>query len=163
MHIFIPQSLAKLIFFITLLSLTLACEGNTAKHLDSYRQKTIVLPNNEEFKVYMADNYPKQKKGLSGIEHKDFSGNEGMFFTGDRVRKRQFWMPETHFNLDIIFLSKNLYVLDIHRNMPHYPKPGPKSKIPLSKEVMSVHVLEVKANTKLAQKIKIGMLLKWKE
>lgn len=110
----------------------------------------------------MAKTYKEQKRGLSKIKDEDFPHGEGMFFTGNKMYMRQFWMPETHFNLDIVFLNSDLYILDIHRNLAHFPKPAPRSKIPMSKEVFSRHILELKSGSPLAKQIKIGQFLKWK-
>jgi uncharacterized membrane protein (UPF0127 family) len=104
----------------------------------------------------------QQREGLSKIASSDFSDKDGMFFTGNKMFPRQFWMPETHFNLDVFFLSADLYVLDIHRDLQHSPtKSRNRSIVPLSKEVICQHVLELKANSELANKIKRGMVLKW--
>ena len=100
---------------------------------------------------------------ISTLESKDFSGTEGMFFTGAKMYPRQFWMPETHFNLDIIFLNADLYVLDIHKNIQHYKTREPKHKVPLSKEVISQHVLEIRADSPLSGKVQPGMILKWSD
>lgn len=154
----IPKSISNLMLFLLLISMT-GCNSSTASHLKELATKTLTLPSGKTLKVYIADSDKDQKKGLSSIKDEDFSDNEAMLFTGPRMYMRQFWMPETHFNLDIIFLNADYYVLDIHRNIQHFPKKGPKSEVPLSKEVFSQHVLEIKASSPYAKQIKPGMIL----
>lgn len=160
MHQFIPQVWAKFIIFIVLF---LGCDANTASHLNDYQLKTIKLPSEETFQVYIAEGALKQAKGLSDIEPEDFPKDLGMFFPGEGIKERQFWMPNTLFNLDIIYLSEDLYVIDIHRNLPRFRGFEPRSKIPMSKKVKCTHVLEVVSGSELAKKIQPGMLLKWSD
>jgi uncharacterized membrane protein (UPF0127 family) len=161
MIVFIPQRASKLMLFLFFFLYMTACFSNSASHLKEYKHQTIILPNGKSFKVYMAKSYKEQKQGLSTIKDEDFSADEGMFFTGHKMYMRQFWMPNTHFNLDIIFLNADLYVLDIHRNLEHFKEAGPRAKVPMSKEVYAQHILEIKSDSPLAKKIKIGQILKW--
>lgn len=114
-----------------------------------------------KIEIFVADTGKRQKEGLSKIQSKDFSVNQGMLFPEDGMRLRQFWMPETHFDLDVFFMNEDYYVLDIHRQLKHFPKEGPKKQIPLSKEVFSQHVLELRSDSPHAAKIKPGMILKF--
>ncbi len=158
---FIQQRAPKLILFLSLLSLLSGCNASTASHLQSYKQVIMTLPTGEKLKTYIAESRSQQTKGLSGIKPKDFKDNEAMLFTGNTMMERQFWMPDTHFDLDIIFMNQDFYILDIHRSVPHFPrKPKFKGEVPLSKVVFSQHILEVKSNTKFSKKIHPGMQLK---
>lgn len=159
----IPQRASKLIIFLSYLLVFGACNASTSEHLKTYKTQTYLLPSGEELKVYIAQTYPQQKKGLSGILPEDFKSNEGMLFPENEMRVRQFWMPDTHFDLDLFFMNADYYILDIHRGLKHYPKKGDRSEVPLSKEVFSQHVLELKANSPLAKKLKHGMVLKLKK
>lgn len=164
MNLFIHQSTLKLIIFIAFLIPITSCKSSSSDHLKSYTVKELLLPNNEKLKVFIADTSLRQKKGLSKIKNEDFPSNAGMFFPGKRMYLRQFWMPETHFDLDVIFLNQGFYVLDIHRNLKHYTgKKRDRTNVPLSKEVLSQHVLEVKSKSKISKMIKPGMVLRWTE
>ncbi len=159
---YIPQTLAKLIIFLGYLSFLTGCNASTADHLKGYKHTTMKLPSGEEFKVHIAETYSQQKMGLSKIKPGDFPTNEGMLFPEERMFTRQFWMPNTHFDLDVIFMNADYYVLDIHRSLKHYPHPADRSKTPFSKEVFSQHVLELRSDSPLAKKISPGMTLKFK-
>ena len=141
----------------------MACESDSASHIRKYESKKLEIPSGESITVYIAKSAQDQKRGLSKIEPSDLKDSEGMFFTGEKLRPRQFWMPEVYFDLDLFFLSKDLYVLDIHRGLKAHKKRFPESDVPRSKTVMSVHVLELKSSSPLAQKIKQGMILQWKK
>jgi uncharacterized membrane protein (UPF0127 family) len=160
---YIPQRASNLIIFLSYLLVFGACNASTSNHLDSYKTQTFKLSTGEEFSVYVAQTYEQQKKGLSGIKPEDFSVNKGMIFPEEKMKERQFWMPETHFDLDVFFMTADYYIIDIHRGLKHHPTKGDRSEVPLSKQVFSQHVLELKANSPLAKKIKHGMILKLKK
>lgn len=159
---YIQYSPTKLINFLIFLAISctfLACDDKL--NYKNYPNAQILLPSGESLTTYLAIKDTEQKQGLSHIPANVFQNNEAMLFTGVRGRWRQFWMPETFFDLDIIFLNKDLYVLDIHRGLKHFPHKGPRNKIPLSKRVYCQHVLEIKTSSPLAKKIQPGMILKW--
>lgn len=163
MTVFIPQRLLKLMLFLLVLGTSLSCESDSASHIKAYDKKELLLPSGEIVTTYIARSVDEQKRGLSKINPEDFKDNEGMFFTGDKIKHRQFWMPEVYFDLDLFFLSKDLYVLDVQRNLKSHRERFPESEVPRSKTVLSVHVLELKSTSPLAKKIEQGMLLKWKD
>lgn len=163
---FIPQRPLSFILFLVLIHAVTACntQGNesSSEHLKSYPVKTLMLEG-EKIKVFVADTAERQRKGLSTIKAQDFSKDWGMLFPEKSMRLRQFWMPETYFDLDVIFMNGDYYVLDIHRSLKHYPKKGGRRglEVPLSKEVFSQHVLEVRSDSPVAKKIKPGMVLEF--
>ncbi|MBD65013.1 MAG: hypothetical protein CME62_07385 [Halobacteriovoraceae bacterium] len=163
MRFLLSQTLPSLFPLITLSVMLTGCNSDSASHLDKLKIRKLVLPSGVEIKTYIAKSHQEQKKGLSGVLPQDFSDKEAMLFPMDRMRARQFWMPNTHFNLDIIYLNKDMYVLEIHRNLAHFPKDGPDHLIPRSKTVFSQHVLELKASSPYAQEIQPGMILKFKD
>ena len=104
-------------------------------------------------------------KGLSGRASKDFSESQAMLFWYDDVGPRRFWMPDTHFDLDIFFLDKDWVVLDVERNVPHYTGPASSAYggvIPTTRTVFAQHVLEMKASSRHSKAIQIGQSLQWK-
>ena len=159
MFAFIQQYRPKLIIFLCLISFLGGCNASTSEHLKSYMTKTLILPSGAQMKVYIAESVEKQKLGLSGIKSKDFKANEAMLFPWTKMKMRQFWMPNTHFDLDVVFMNGENYILEIHRGLKHFPKDGPKNKIPLSKEVYSQNILEVRSDSALAKQLKPGMIL----
>lgn len=166
MHNFIQQRsifLIKILIFCMFISCNEQSDetSQSKNKYKSYSKGEITLDTGEKLIVYIAKNAEQQQMGLSHIKSSQFKNNETMLFMDNRNSLRQFWMPDTHFNLDIIFLNEDLYVLDIHRNLQHFPKSGPKKLIPLSKKVFCQHILEIKSDSPLAKKIRPGMMLNW--
>lgn len=163
MRAVIQQIPKNLMLFLLIWGNLTSCNASSIEHLKSYEQAQLELPTGELIKVYVAKSDSQQRKGLSGVKAKDFVGNVGMLFPEKEMRMRQFWMPETHFNLDIIFMNEDYYILDIHRNLQHSPKKPTEGNATYSKAVFSQHVLELKAGSELANKVKPGMVLKFKK
>jgi uncharacterized membrane protein (UPF0127 family) len=110
-------------------------------------------------KTYIALTAKQQEIGLSYVLNDQMNDTQALLFLGTFDTQRQFWMPDTHFNLDIFFLSKDFIVIDIHRNVQHFPARNPDHKIPRAKSVYCRHVLEMRADSKISSKIKYGMKL----
>lgn len=110
-----------------------------------------------KFPVRLLTTNEARGKGLSGVKNGEFSGKEGALFLFKKSGLRRFWMPNTFFDLDLIYLDKKLKVIGIQRGLKHHPGYGPN--IEVAKTTLSQHVLELKSNTDLARSIKIGMNL----
>lgn len=121
---------------------------------------TLSLPDGKKINItrvlVKADS---RARGLSGVPKDKFQKDEGALFIFDKTDIKRFWMPDTYFNLDIIYLDKNLKIISIDRNVPHHI--GRSGKIPTASAVMCRHVLEIKAKTDLSARIKVGMKLQW--
>lgn len=159
MNFYIHYSPTKLINFLLICLLFLSCKSDA--DFKSYQKAHLSLPSGEQLNVYLAISEAQQKKGLSHVTNEEFQNSDAMLFYGATSMPRRYWMPNTHFNLDIVFLSENFYVLDIHKNLEHFPSDKPRDQVPTSKTVRCHHVLELKANSPIASKIHPGMLLKW--
>ena len=68
-------------------------------------------------------------------------------------------MPDTYFDLDILFLDGNFKITHIERNVPHHP--SRKGAIPRVPPQRAHYVLEIKGRTPLSKKLKKGMLLQF--
>ncbi len=62
----------------------------------------------------VADTTEKQNAGLSNID--DMSTKEGMLFIFNTDQRFPFWMKDVKFNLDMIFMDKEMKVNYIFRN-----------------------------------------------
>ena len=94
-----------------------ACENVKFSKSEIY---IFSIKNNQKFKfdIQIADTKPKRKKGFQC--QKQINKNEGMFFVWYHEDKRYFWMKNTEFSLDIIFINKNLEIVDIFFNAKPY-------------------------------------------
>ena len=121
----------------------------------------LLIPPDQKIRVQLAVTVNDLKKGLSGVKAEDFKEDQGMLFCFEKQEIKVFWMPDTRFNLDIFFLSGDLTVLDIERNMPFYLGFDNPKKIPRTRPIIAHHVLEMTADSPLAKKITKGMKLIW--
>lgn len=157
----IPLKLTRFLIAFLIIFIATSCnESKSENPFRTYKKFDLILPTGEVIKTYLAHQDNEQRLGLSKVKPEEFNDNDAMLFTGEHFQPRQFWMPETFFNLDLFFLGPDLKVLDIHRNLEHHTKRTPRHEVPLSKVAYCQHVLELKATSPLAAKIKIGMKLK---
>lgn len=151
-------------FLLLIICLNNSCTTEKIKILPLHKIKraTLLTTSKNKIKTSLAITPQEQQRGLSGVMKKDFSDNQAMLFFNTSDAKRSFWMPNTYFNLDIFFLDKNLKVIDVDRNVQHYPHPITDPKlIPRARSVISRHVLEMKSSSKISKNIRIGDRLRW--
>jgi uncharacterized protein len=101
------------------------------------------------------------EQGLSGVKAEDLSDDQGMLFFYLTDQEMHFWMPDTYFDLDLVYLDSNLKIIDIIRKLPHYIGRSNPDLIPRARGVWSRYVLEMKASSSISGKLKIGDLLTW--
>jgi len=114
---------------------------------------TVIIDNGIEkfrIKTEIADNLEERSKGLMFMEFLD--ENSGMIFVFDNEDYHSFWMKNTLIPLDIIFISKELEVVDIIHAKPCEEDPCSSYK---PREIAK-YVLEVNGNFTIKNKIKIG-------
>ncbi len=121
----------------------------------------LELPSGKRVTLRLAVSGPVQQQGLSGLKTSDFGQNEGMLFVYASDGERRFWMPDTYFPLDIIYLSEDLTVVDIEYDVPHHPGRDTPPEIPTVRTVVARHVLEMRADSPLTDEFKAGIKLKW--
>lgn len=87
----------------------------------NYDKKSIKL-GSDTYDLYIADTNNKRVLGLSGT--KSLCDKCGLLFIFDNEDYLGFWMKDMFFNIDIIFLDKNGYIIDIYKDLSpqSYPK-----------------------------------------
>lgn len=128
---------------------------------DPLKYVELITPANETVRSSIAATPSEQSKGLQGVRDADFDSDEGKLFFYLSYSSRVFWMPNTYFNLDIIYLDAALKITDIVWNMPHYTG-SVNSEIPRAPSITSRHVLEMKAGSAISSKLQIGDSFQWK-
>ena len=88
-----------------------------------------------KFSVDLADTKLKREIGLQC--KKDLKENEGMLFVWNSEEQRFFWMKNTKFHLDIIFINSDFKIVDIFFNAK------PFSLINISSSRKAQYVLEL--------------------
>ncbi len=76
----------------------------------------VILPDGFVIDVKLAVSENEKALGLMYVS--ELPDNKGMFFINDYDSQNPFWMKNCLINLDIVFLDKNLTVVDISRNVP---------------------------------------------
>lgn len=129
---------------------------------DPLKKIELVTPSGEIIKTSLVYSDADQQIGLSGTKSEDFDEDEGMLFFYTEDGDKHFWMPDTYFDLDLIYTDKNLKILDIVRKAPHYIGRANSQLIPRIRGVWCRHTLEMKASSPISAKLKIGDQLTWK-
>jgi hypothetical protein len=124
-------------------------------------QGVLALPDGDRIQVFIAHTRSEHIQGLSDVQPGHFAPDQGMFFAYPSSGSRVFWMRNTHFDLDILFLDQNLKVIDVQRSLPHHPGTGQNSVPARTSPVHCRHVLEMRSDSALADKIQPGMHLQW--
>ena len=105
--------------------------------------------NVQKLSLEIADNEQKRSYGLMNRE--DMKSNSGMLFIWKDRQIRNFWMKNTHFNLDLFFLNNHGEIIEIYKNAKALDETNIKSKEKVK------YVLEMNAGE---QNFKIGNKLK---
>ena len=121
----------------------------------------IKNPYGNEVVLDLALTRSQHTKGLSGLKSNEFSNSRGMLFINADVGPRRFWMQDTFFNLDIIFLDNNLKVVGIEKNVPFHPGPIEPPAIYKTETYLAQYVLETKALADFGKKLKKNDQLKF--
>ena len=82
--------------------------------------------NAKELSLEIADNEQKRSYGL--MNRKDINSNSGMLFIWKNRQIRNFWMKNTHFNLDIFFLNNQGKIIEIYKNAKAFDESNIKSQ-----------------------------------
>ncbi|HUS25999.1 MAG TPA: DUF192 domain-containing protein [Nevskiaceae bacterium] len=104
------------------------------------------------FKLEVAQTPQAQAKGLGG--RSSLSANRGMLFVFGDEAPRCFWMKDTHFPLDIIWLNERKQVVSMETNVS--PRTYPRSFCP---EDAAQYVIELSAGQAIAAHIQDGQHL----
>jgi uncharacterized membrane protein (UPF0127 family) len=150
----------KLLTLLLLFSLC-SCQTNSRTMTELPEKTELITPDGKIIKTTLAITLKDQEQGLSGVRTEDFDDDQGMLFYYLQEDEKHFWMPDTYFDLDLIYLDENFKVVDIIRKLPHYKGRANPNLIPRARPVWSRHALEMKAGSKISQEIKEGDQLKW--
>ncbi len=146
---------------VSLLFLLFACQSESQGQKSS-RKVQLTTPSGDVINLILAIDPDEQEQGLSGITPEDFADDQGMLFFYLEDNERHFWMPDTHFELDLFYLDKDLKITDIIRKLPFHRGRANPELIPRARGIWARHVLEMKSTSPIAHKLKIGDVLKWR-
>jgi uncharacterized membrane protein (UPF0127 family) len=115
--------------------------------------------NTVELKLALSRN--EHTKGLSGLKAAEFKESMGLLFVNPSMGARRFWMPDTYFNLDIIFLDQDLKIVGLEKNVSAHPGLSEPPVIYKTKTYLAQYILETKAGSAFSKKLKINDHLKF--
>lgn len=151
--------MGKLLTLVLLLALS-ACQSESGR-LPYPKTIKLMTPSGDVIKTTLAITPAEQEQGLSGVKPGDFDEDEGMLFFYLQEDEKHFWMPDTYFELDIIYLNKDFGIVDIVRKLPFYHGRANPELIPRARAVWARHALEMKSSSSISQKLKVGDRLIW--
>lgn len=96
--------------------------GRQTGAADTLEPTETITVGDKEFDVEIADSEDKRKEGLSKFT-KPLKEGEGMLFMFDSPVSDYFTMKDTSIPLDIIFISEDLEVLEVHTVEANDPNP----------------------------------------
>ena len=82
--------------------------------------------NYQDLFLDVADTEQKRSHGL--MNRKDLKSNSGMLFIWNDRQTRNFWMKDTHFDLDLFFLNNQGEIIEIYKNARAFDKTNIKSQ-----------------------------------
>ena len=135
--------------FLIILSETVWAESNRPVFKQIVCFINVNKNNPQELSLDLADNEQKRSYGLMNRE--DMRPNSGMLFIWKDSQIRNFWMKNTHFNLDLFFLNNHGEIIEIYKNAKAFDETNIKSKEKVK------YVLEMNAgeqNFQIGNKIK---------
>lgn len=109
---------------------------------------TGVAISGKNFYLEIAKNDKERKQGLS--KRNEICPNCGMIFVFDQEGQHSFWMKDTHFPLDIIWLNSNKEIVKIINAAPV------DSEIVYTNKTPAKYAIELPANESLKLKLQIG-------
>ena len=130
-----------------------------------WNKSYLTSPNKEIIEISWAISEKEKETGLSGLNPPTkMKKNQGLFFYNHKSQSYQYWMFNTFFDLDIIFLDENLKVIAVETLKYSSQKDiSNKNIIPQTKRYLSRYILELHAHSTKKLGIKIGTSLKWKD
>ncbi len=134
---------------VILIVLYLGGEKNTLPYKTDMVGKQTIHIGNVPIKVTVADTEAERTQGLSG--KKSLQVNEGLLFIFSKSGAYGIWMKDMQFPIDIIWISKNGYVVDIKKGVT--PQTFPTIFYP--RELAS-YILEVNALFTEVRGIRVG-------
>jgi uncharacterized membrane protein (UPF0127 family) len=127
------------------LAVAVACGSNT--DIIPRVDNALVRLGSAEFVCEVARTSESRSLGLSGREY--LSSGRGMLFDMETATDAIFWMKGMRFPIDIVWISSDLVVIDVDRNVPVPNSALPDTALPLYHQegLLSRYVLELNAGT----------------
>lgn len=150
------RNLLSIIFLIFSITLIGCKQDSVTKGISFQKDAVIEIVRADgslvSFDVELADTPEKQTQGL--MFRYSMEDNQGMFFLFNSIIPHSFWMKNTYISLDIIFISEDYEILQIHHNT------FPLSEEPILSDYPCKYVLEIKGGIAKKQNINPGDIVR---
>ncbi|WP_223826596.1 DUF192 domain-containing protein [Flagellimonas sp. S3867] len=142
------MSMRVLVLFFSSFFIVSSCKTESKKEI---KTENIAFTKEGELMVSSAENNSKlaqfdieiaetEYETQTGLMYRDtMEENQGMLFIFDDVAMHSFYMKNTHFALDIIYIDENLKIASFQKNAKPFDETGLSSGIPIK------YVLEINA------------------
>ena len=88
-----------------------------------------IQSNKYKYQYLFLDVADTEKKRSHGLMHREnIKSNSGMLFIWKDIKNRNFWMKNTHFNLDLFFLDNQGKIIEIFKNARAFDETNIKSQ-----------------------------------
>ena len=148
----------KKIIYFSLIILALIIFKNIN---NTYEYKYSININDKNIELITFDDELSRSNGLSGIPSSNFSNEEIAIFVFPEEKEVNFWMPNTFFNITIVFLDRDFLVVG-KESLNHFKEKANNNNmklIPKTQKYKAKYVLELKETSKLNNYITIGEYL----
>lgn len=152
-----PQFSLRVILFSMLLAVVSACHDKVA---DNPAEWAYLIAPQDKILVKLAISDKDQRRGFSGIRNDEWPADDGILFLFDYDDVREFWMPDTFFDLDLFYLDGKFKVIGLERSLPHFMGRD-RDRVPRARPTVARHVLELKSSSKVSQRLKVGDQLRF--
>ena len=112
--------------FLTISTVIVLAESNRPVFKQILCTVKVNKNNPQELSIELADTAHKRSYGL--MNRKDMKSNSGMLFIWKDRQIRNFWMKNTHFNLDLFFLNNQGEIIEIYKNAKAFDETNIKSQ-----------------------------------
>ena len=133
---------------------TLTKEVSFTKEAEGVLKKATTDSIVAQLELELADDDYQTQTGL--MYRKNMQANRGMLFIFPNEQRRSFYMKNTEFALDIIYLNSELQIVSIQKNAQ------PLDQTSLPSEGPATYVLEVNAGLSDQWGLEAGDVLEWK-
>ena len=112
--------------FLTISPVIVCAESNRPVFKQILCTVKVNKNNTLELSIELADTVHKRSYGLMNRE--DMKSNSGMLFIWKNREIQNFWMKNTHFNLDLFFLNNQGEIIEIYKNAKAFDETNIKSQ-----------------------------------
>jgi uncharacterized membrane protein (UPF0127 family) len=121
--------------------------------------KTKLLQiGDKNYEIFLTENEEDMKKGLSAFE--DIKDSQGMLFEFEIEDFHSFWMKDMKFDIDMIFLDKEMKVVHIFENVRKDTYKNQNDYKIFIPKLKSKYVIEIKSGEVKKNKLKLGDIIK---